>query len=472
MNWTKITGDSKAVRVNEKVEFTNIDNPNYYKYHGIVYDNFSRVEDVKLFGIRNQGSSTLHDGALTLTKNLDVPRIGPPLDADDTPRRDRLVVEYNTSTNPVEDGLVQDTSGRGNDGFMVGSSYDSTDKSLSLTNSPTGTASAATSYITRQSLGNKEEGNFHHSVSLWFKMSTPVSSVYRNIFEIGPNPRVNGKDISLYVTNASATPFGFASGGNTLLSTGSAGEEASGQVYHIVIVYDGSKKYMYINGVLNNSAAYTSFNGVQNMTMQIGRNNHANANEGVDGSISNFKMYVGHALTASEVKTLYDMGRMGGVANPKTLQIASSLDVRGDIYGGCPVFFEVYCSANTSGSTYLNFNRTTVAKGGGWGSAPYTAFYAPIAGYYKFDISMMGTYLNGRGTRIEWRLNGNKYPDPEGLGGAAQMYDYQSAGVSVHLRVSGNTIAYLNVGDWMGIYNSSNIINATYGKFTGFYLSN
>jgi hypothetical protein len=86
---------------------------------------------VKLFGVRKQGSSTLHDGTLTLTKNLDVPRIGPALDADDTPRRDRLVVEYNTSTNPVEDGLVQDTSGRGNDGVLInGASYNATEKAL------------------------------------------------------------------------------------------------------------------------------------------------------------------------------------------------------------------------------------------------------------------------------------------------------------------------------------------------------
>jgi hypothetical protein len=317
VNWTKITTAPTreeatsnvaglAFGYDDRLEFKNLDNPNYYKYHAIVADAFTRLKDIKLFGIRNQGSSTLHDGALTLTKNLDVPRIGPPLDADDTPRRDRLVVEYNTSTNPTFEGAVRDTSGRGNDGFMSGSSYDTTNKFLSITNSETGTTSAATSYITRQSLGNKESGNFHHSVSLWFKMTTRVSSVYRTIFEIGPHPRVNGKDIGLYVTSDSATPFGFASGGNTLFSSGSA---VSGQVYHIVIVYDGAKKYMYINGVLNNSAAYTSFDGVQNMTMQIGRNNHANANEGIDGSISNFKMYVGHALTEEEVKTLYDMGR-------------------------------------------------------------------------------------------------------------------------------------------------------------------
>ena len=59
------------------------------------------VAEWKLFGTREQGQSVLHDGQLTLTKSLTVPRIGPALDADDTPRRDRLVVEYNTSTNPT-----------------------------------------------------------------------------------------------------------------------------------------------------------------------------------------------------------------------------------------------------------------------------------------------------------------------------------------------------------------------------------
>jgi hypothetical protein len=75
----------------------------------------------KLFGYREQVTkqSVLHDGQLTLTKNLNVPRIGPALDADDTPRRDRLVVEYNTSTNPVFNNAgVRDTSGRGNHGYL------------------------------------------------------------------------------------------------------------------------------------------------------------------------------------------------------------------------------------------------------------------------------------------------------------------------------------------------------------------
>ena len=80
----------------------------------------SPLAELRYFGTREQGASTLHNGELSLTRNLTVPRIGPPLDADDTPRRDRLVVEYNTSTNNTENGVVKDTSGRGFDGRMTG----------------------------------------------------------------------------------------------------------------------------------------------------------------------------------------------------------------------------------------------------------------------------------------------------------------------------------------------------------------
>jgi len=467
MNWTKITGDSKAVRVNEKVEFTNIDNPNYYKYHGIVYDNFSRVEDVKLFGVRKQGSSTLHDGALILTKNLDVPRIGPPLDADDTPRRDRLVVEYNTSTNPVEDGVIRDTSGRGLDGaFYNGASYDATQKAFEFD----GTDDSIDGMI-------NNSGDFDFTTSFWVRRDAGGSGGASSLFFLGNE--VAGQGIGIDAYDGGNLYFYMYSGHNILDSNGTTVHLPLGNWVHVVASRkmgtptDGLTFKFYVNGqdvthdfTFNNGSG-NALTLPSNTPFQLGyRTDGTNRTFHMNGCTSNFKLY-DTVLTAHEVKTLYDMGRMGSVANPKTLQIASSLDVRGDIYGGCPVFFEVYCSANTSGSTYLNFNQTTVAKGGGWGS-DLTKFYAPIAGYYKFDISMMGTYVNGRGTRIEWRLNGTKYPDNT----AAEMYDYQSAGVTVHLRVSGNTIAYLNVGDWMGIYNSSNLINAGYGKFTGFYLSN
>jgi hypothetical protein len=75
VNWTKITTGNETFRGDDRLEFKNLDNPNYYKYHAIVADAFTRLKDVKLFGIRNQGSSTLHDGALTLTKKVTAPQL-------------------------------------------------------------------------------------------------------------------------------------------------------------------------------------------------------------------------------------------------------------------------------------------------------------------------------------------------------------------------------------------------------------
>ena len=49
-----------------------------------------------------------------------------------------------------------------------------------------------------------------------------------------------------------------------------------------------------------------------------------------DGGISQFKLY-DCALTAEEVKTLYDMGRTGSVANPQPLHIAAPLYSPGTI---------------------------------------------------------------------------------------------------------------------------------------------
>jgi hypothetical protein len=74
-NWTKITTGNETFRGNDRLEFKNLDNPNYYKYHAIVADAFTQLKDVKLFGIRNQGSSTLHDGTLTLTKKVTAPQL-------------------------------------------------------------------------------------------------------------------------------------------------------------------------------------------------------------------------------------------------------------------------------------------------------------------------------------------------------------------------------------------------------------
>jgi hypothetical protein len=244
---------------------------------------------------------------LTLTKNLDVPRIGPPLDVDDTPRRDRLVVEYNTSTNPVENGAVRDTSGRGNDGvFYGGAVYDATQKALVFD----GTASDQ--FVHTLKNGRSESGNIDYSVSLWFNPTTVNVSRWRAIFAIGVLDRTqptdnNGDEITLFVKSGDNV-LHLQNGGSSFDTTDTV---QPGQWVHIVVTYDGTNRKIYLDGSLSISNGYTSINLPKEMLIRLAQSipNNGEQDEYMDCKISNFKTWFGAALTTEEVKTLYDMGR-------------------------------------------------------------------------------------------------------------------------------------------------------------------
>ena len=259
VNWTKITTAPTreeatsnvaglAFGYDDRLEFKNLDNPNYYKYHAIVADAFTQLKHVKLFGVRNQGSSTFHDGQLTLTKNLDVPRIGPPLDADDTPRRDRLVVEYNTSTNPAFGGAVRDTSGRGFDGGLCGGSlYSAAEKALRLD---------GTDDTTEVDLGNEVFKNSSaHTTSLWVKMGKNTND-YQVLFSLGNglgHPDGNLKHVNIFHSTNYGLRVSFTHHDYRV------GELVPvGQWVHVAYTYDGTtwqnnttptNVNIYINGV-------------------------------------------------------------------------------------------------------------------------------------------------------------------------------------------------------------------------------
>ena len=255
------------------------------------------ISEWKLFGTCEQGQSVLHDGQLTLTKSLTVPRIGPPLDADDTPRRDRLVVEYNTSTNPTFEGAVRDTSGRGNDGlFYGGASYDAAEKALVFDGS-----------------GDYLEGSIHnspgewlHSVSMWFKRNG--SDSYDVLFHLGKQSA--GKASSMRLFSDNRFRFNFYDGDIEASYT-----VINGTWYHLVFSYSGgtdiANRKIYLNGV---ELTVTSVSGTP-VVLNLDANEMftlATQRAIIEGemncNISNFKLY-DCALTASEVKTLYDMGR-------------------------------------------------------------------------------------------------------------------------------------------------------------------
>uniref|UniRef100_A0AAU7YP55 F5/8 type C domain-containing protein n=1 Tax=Micromonas commoda virus TaxID=3057169 RepID=A0AAU7YP55_9PHYC len=303
-----------------------------FKYFRLVIEEqgnyqYAGIARWDIFGTREQGQSVLHDGQLTLTKNLDVPRIGPPLDADDTPRRDRLVVEYNTSSNPTFEGAVRDTSGRGNDGmFRGGAFYSDAEKALVFDGNA--------DYVESPPLG--WSGAQQHSVSVWIKldlMTNPHSTSIQNAWTIVNGGATNRVSHLHIFTNGTIE---WAFNGNN--ATTGSGFIQAGTWYHVVCVYNGgagndaSSRRMWINGdekSWNSLGSSSTLNLEPEATFALGYNKQLN-NYDHDGSVSNAKLY-DVALTSEDVKTLYDMGRMGGKANPQPLHISGPVNVMGDI---------------------------------------------------------------------------------------------------------------------------------------------
>ena len=305
-----------------------------------------------IFGTREQGQSVIHDGQLTLTKSLNVPRIGPPLDADDTPRRDRLIVEYNTSSNPTFEGAVRDTSGRGLDGIMYTATYNAAEKAIesngntgTSNNGPGGSASGnLNDYGSFETvLPSSLQGNPVFTVSGWFKQNTIAHLqlawlVARNL-RVSANPGLSNKMHWLGITSSGRPRIALGGGGNLNLYY-TDGSIKAGIWHHMVVVIeptgtDVTQNHVrfYLDGVLQ-TTSNTGSSGTIDLGDGAPPRMHWFWQEASDvyynGSASNLKLHE-CALTAEEVKTLYDMGRNGSVANPQPLQIAAPLYAPGTI---------------------------------------------------------------------------------------------------------------------------------------------
>jgi hypothetical protein len=309
-----------------------INTTQYYKYFAIVVTGVAgnttlvSIVDLQFFGTREQGQSVLHDGQLTLTKNLNVPRIGPPLDADDTPRRDRLVVEYNTLTNPTFEGAVRDTSGRGLDGTLVGGvSYSASQKALEFD------GDGSNDYIT-STINPSITGEFIHSFSIWFNF-TALEGSYDYPILIGSIGALNQTSILRQNSTGEIGPC-FGSGYSLFTNF----VPAINRWYHMVVVYRGGAVNVtnvdyYIDGVKKSISNQSGTEGtgtlaIDENALMLGDNPPSGGNP-FKGSMSQFKLY-DTALTAEEVKTLYQMGRLGNTIKTP-LQIETPIDIRGDI---------------------------------------------------------------------------------------------------------------------------------------------
>ena len=366
-NWTKITDVSKTFRVTDYIDYKLFNNSNFYKHYAFVGDNYTRIKNIKLYGVQKQGVSTFHDGELTLTKSLNVPRIGPTSIVDKTPKRQLLVAEYNTETNPIVHEVVQDTSGGEHHlGIYNRASYSTSEKALVF--------SGAGDYL-NTNLYNTFSDNSTHSVSIWVKRNGQTHDGDNEVFcHLGKGygysatSSLDGQleDAHLYWSSnhglrVSLTHHDLRATNTTL---------PINEWVHLVYTYDGSP-WQFAAGTINNESPnptniHLYKNGVEQFFtsrytigettgealdlrtayLSLGGRYPDSIVDGdyTNASISNYKLYKS-VLTHENAKTLYNMGQRGErnhVVNFDRTRVGiglgsgeaprAALDVRGDIY--------------------------------------------------------------------------------------------------------------------------------------------
>jgi len=136
-----------------------------------------------------------------------------------------------------------------------------------------------------------------------------------------------------------------------------------------------------------------------------------------------------------------------GTSEPRAV-----LDVRGDIRGGCPVYFDVY----KSGSNFtglVTWNNIRFNKGGGYN--PDTGkFTAPISGHYWFHSHVLSYGV----CQQFWQING-----------ITVLHFSQTNTGSTH--IGGSDVFYMNMGDTINVTISSWTAYPYANGFSGFYLS-
>ena len=165
---------------------------------------------------------------------------------------------------------------------------------------------------------------------------------------------------------------------------------------------------------------------------------------------------------------MWSHSRVEAIGNWNTRNRGLTLEVRGDIYGGCPVYFHARRTSSTTANTsgvLITWDTVETSRGGGYDPSN-GKFTAPIKGVYKFIY-----YARGDGTNNAFVLR-PRYNDVDpGTGNTAgtTLGNEDGAHASAYL------IHEMNEGDTLEIllYSLSGTmyISSFYNGFYGYYLS-
>jgi hypothetical protein len=359
-NWTDRTSWADG-----HTSIFNVTTSTYYKYFRLVwtrtvpgglYGDQVAVGNLSFFGTPETTTkySTLHDGELTLTKSLHVPRIGPAPDSwfYQVPQRDKLLVEFDTSTHlhiGADGGGVMDatdTSGNDNHGYYSGD-FSTTNESWRTGGNVNGRMAfyfdGNNDELTVPNIGNPR-GAWVHSVSVWV---SPSQFNNRAIFFLGTD---NGSDGASCLRFESSTTVRWFFNANDIVYNIPTLTAGLGNWTHFVCVYDGgvgtTSRRVWMNGQelttysgIDSTVYTNTLNIPADTAFRIAR--RGNAGDDYDGFISSIRLYDG-ILSTGDVQKLYEMGRNGPMQTMNIIGTAvginqnnpqASLDVAGKIKG-------------------------------------------------------------------------------------------------------------------------------------------
>lgn len=142
--------------------------------------------------------------------------------------------------------------------------------------------------------------SFAITLSCWIKVDN-LDTVWQAILTKGDSSWRLHRSASTNIINFTCAGL---TGGTTLNSTT---EVNDGKWHHIAAIYDGSTQYLYINGVLESSAARTGSISLNDYTVAIGENIQHDNREW-EGAIDDVRIY-NSGLTAAQVFKIYNQGR-------------------------------------------------------------------------------------------------------------------------------------------------------------------
>ena len=329
-------------------------------------------------------------------------------------------------------------------------------------------------------------GDWVHSMSIWFK--TTDMSIAQNIAMILPSANVDGSTPATGSASAFYLRDKNTGTGPSQLQIVHWSQDVrinyifnENEWYHLTYAYSGggvssASQHTYINGVhvplLEDTRSSSTIGDPLNISsvsrVVLGKRYLTGNDKPFTGSIANFRLF-NRTLSSDEIYQLYahqkeyfghgdlsmtlKAGRLGiGTSEPR-----AALDVRGDIMGGCPVYFSVQCSTN-AGPGIIPWDDVLISRGGGFNSGN-GIFTVPLSGVYSFSYTLRERNSDAN---LSTNLQINGVDDYTARTYHRSNYS-QSSVTFIRRMAQGDTISIFLVGGDMqgGIYN----------QFTGQYIS-